>query len=191
MVHKRNQKLYGVVFTGLMAAMVFVATMFLKIEIPTPTGPTMLKVGNIVCLLGGMLFGGVYGGLAAGIGSALYDLTNPVFAPEAWITLIRFFMTGFLTGVIAHGFGKKGADMKMNLLAATCGSLFNWLFYVVKSVGVLMVAGSAFYPALIGSSVKMATSGINAVIAVVCAMLLIKPLNLALRRAGMLEKIGK
>ncbi len=56
------------VVVGLMAAIIFVTTSFIKIQIPTPTGPTMLKVANIICLLAGMLFGGVRGGLAAGIG---------------------------------------------------------------------------------------------------------------------------
>ena len=191
MQRNQNQKLYGMIFTGVMAAMVFVTTAFLKIEIPTPTGPTMLKVGNIVCLLSGLLFGGVYGGLASGIGSALYDLTNPAYAPEAWVTLIRFFLTGFICGLIAHGFGKNGQSTKVNILAATLASLFNWLFYIVKSVGVLMLAGSEFYPALIANSAKMITSGVNAIISVVFAVLLARPLLLALRKAGMLARIGK
>ena len=54
---------------GVLAALVFVATYFLKIgPIPTPAGPTQLKMGNAVCLLGAMLFGKTKGGLAAGIG---------------------------------------------------------------------------------------------------------------------------
>lgn len=67
--------LYRIVIIGLMAAMVFVCTMFLGIRIPTPTGTTQLKTANAICLLTGLLFGGWTGGLAAGIGSALFDLT--------------------------------------------------------------------------------------------------------------------
>ena len=67
----KQKKLLNYVLTAVMAAMIFVATYFLKIPISTPAGPTMLKVSNILILLAGILFGGVYGGLAAGIGSGL------------------------------------------------------------------------------------------------------------------------
>ena len=39
--------LYRIVIIGLMAAMVFVCTMFLGIRIPTPTGTTQLKLSLI------------------------------------------------------------------------------------------------------------------------------------------------
>ena len=55
--------LYRIVIIGLMAAMVFVCTMFLGIRIPTPTGTTQLKTANAICLLTGLLFGGWTGGL--------------------------------------------------------------------------------------------------------------------------------
>ena len=42
--------LYRIVIIGLMAAMVFVCTMFLGIRIPTPTGTTQLKTANAICL---------------------------------------------------------------------------------------------------------------------------------------------
>ena len=47
--------LYRIVIIGLMAAMVFVCTMFLGIRIPTPTGTTQLKTANAICLLTGLL----------------------------------------------------------------------------------------------------------------------------------------
>ena len=84
---KERRALYRMVFTALMAAVVFVTTSFIKINIMTPVGPTMLKSGNIFCLLAGMLFGGVPGGLAAGIGSMLYDLMDPLFVADAPLTL--------------------------------------------------------------------------------------------------------
>lgn len=94
--------LYRIVIIGLMAAMVFVCTMFLGIRIPTPTGTTQLKTANAICLLTGLLFGGWTGGLAAGIGSALFDLTYPEWAAGAWLTFIFFFAMGAICGGIAH-----------------------------------------------------------------------------------------
>ena len=40
----------------------------------------------------GLLLGPVRGGLAAGIGSMIFDLMTPEYAPEAWITFLRFFL---------------------------------------------------------------------------------------------------
>ena len=113
-----RKTLRKMVFTAVMAAFVFVATYFLKIRIPTPTGYTMLKMGNILCVLSGLLFGPVCGGLAAGVGSALYDLTDPAFAAGAMTTFVRFFIMGFLAGLISHLGKANGEHMKRNLVAA-------------------------------------------------------------------------
>ena len=82
---KKAFSLYDIVMIGLMAAVVFVVTMFLSIRIPTPTGTTMIKLANAFVLLCGLLLGPVRGGLAAGIGSMIFDLMTPEYAPEAWM----------------------------------------------------------------------------------------------------------
>ena len=68
---QRLFSLYDMVVVGVMAAIIFVLTYFVQIPIPTPAGQTMLKSANIFILLAGLLFGGLRGGLAAGIGSIL------------------------------------------------------------------------------------------------------------------------
>ena len=184
-----QQKLYRAVLIGVMAAMIFVVTALIKIEIPTPTGTTMLKTGNILCLLSGMLFGGLPAGLAAGIGSALFDLTNPVFAPSAPFTLINFFVMGFVCGTVSHLRGKKGGSMRQNLLGAVLGAACDWVLYIGKSTLTLVLAGSAPGAALIANSAKMLTSLINGVLAVVCSMLIVRPVRAALAKAHLLEKL--
>jgi uncharacterized membrane protein len=124
--------LYRIVIIGLMAAMVFVCTMFLGIRIPTPTGTTQLKTANAICLLTGLLFGGWTGGLAAGIGSALFDLTYPEWAAGAWLTFIFFFAMGAICGGIAHAGGAAGKNKARNWVAAICGAVGYWLLYIGK-----------------------------------------------------------
>ena len=51
---------------GIMAAAVYVASAFLQIPIPTAIGSTRLHMGNVMCLLSGMLLGAVPGGLEIG-----------------------------------------------------------------------------------------------------------------------------
>lgn len=64
---------------GIMAAAVYVASAFLQVPIPTAIDNTRLHMGNVMCLLAGMLLGPLQGGIAAGIGSMFFDLTNPAF----------------------------------------------------------------------------------------------------------------
>ena len=64
---------------GMMTALVFVSN-YLRITMPIAIGGrTSFTLANIMCCLSGLLLGPV-GGLASGLGSALYDLTNPAFA---------------------------------------------------------------------------------------------------------------
>lgn len=188
---KSRFTLYRIVIIGLMAAMVFVCTMFLGIRIPTPTGTTQLKTANAICLLTGLLFGGWTGGLAAGIGSALFDLTYPEWAAGAWLTFIFFFAMGAICGGIAHAGGAAGKNKARNWLAAVCGAVGYWLLYVGKSILVLCLSGSAFSAAFIATTPKMLTGGINAVFAVVVSNLLAVLLRPKLEAAGIFETLQK
>ena len=183
--------LYRIVIIGLMAAMVFVCTMFLGIRIPTPTGTTQLKTANAICLLTGLLFGGWTGGLAAGIGSALFDLTYPEWAAGAWLTVIFFFAMGAICGGIAHAGGAAGKNKARNWVAAICGAVGYWLLYIGKSIVVLCLGGSVFSAAFIATVPKMLTGGINAVFAIVVSNLLAALLRPKLESAGICEALKK
>lgn len=183
--------LYRIVIIGLMAAMVFVCTMFLGIRIPTPTGTTQLKTANAICLLTGLLFGGWTGGLAAGIGSALFDLTYPEWAASAWLTFLFFFAMGAICGGIAHAGGAAGKNKARNWVAAICGAVGYWLLYIGKSIVVLCLGGSVFSAAFIATVPKMLTGGINAVFAIVVSNLLAALLRPKLESAGIYEALKK
>lgn len=186
----RKITIYDLVVVGLMAAVCFVTTMFLSIRIPTPTGTTMIKVANIFCLMSGLLFGGVRGGLAAGIGSFLFDLTDPLFIASAPFTLVFFFLMAFVCGSISHGGGRAGRNMKVNFLAAASGAVLYYLLIISKNIIELMLAGSVFSAALIANVPRLATSGINAAIAIVVSVPLQVVIRKALIKTGFLKKLG-
>ena len=164
---------------GVLAAIVFVATYFLKIgPIPTPAGPTMLKTGNAVCLLGGILFGKTKGGIAAGIGSMLYDLTDPAFAPS----FAFFFAMAFICGAISHGFGSDGTDGKRNFIAAAVGAFSYVLLTVAKSFVTLVLSGSEAAAALASCGTKALVSSVNAVFAVAVTVILAPVFRKALNK---------
>ena len=190
-MNRKKITVHDLVVVGLMAAMVFVCTAFLKIgPIPTPAGPTQLKTGNAVCLLTGLLFGGWRGGLAAGIGSAIFDLTDPAFAPSAPFTLVFFFLMGFVCGAVSHLGGRDGKDARWNILSAAAGSVTYLILHLGKSVLTLVLAGSDLGAALAACSVKFITSGVNAVFAVAVASLLAPVLRKALEQAGVYRRFS-
>lgn len=183
---KKKEKLfstYDVVVVGVMAAVIFVATFFLKIPLPMPTGdPTMLKLANALCLLGGLLFGGLRGGLAAGIGSALFDLSNPVYARSAPFTLVFFFVMGLLCGCISHAGGKP--SFWRDAVGAAVGAAAYSCLYITKSIVSLLLAGSVLPAAVAACVPKMVVSGTNAVFAVIVSVALAPVFRKALSRAG-------
>ena len=182
--------LYDIVMVGVMAAIVFVLTYFVKIQIPTPTGPVMFKTANIFILLSGLLLGGVRGGLAAGIGSMIYDLLDPAYVPESWVTFIRFFLVAFICGVIAYARKSNGENKVQNIIAAAVGAFSSVALYAVQCVVKLMITGSSFSAAFVASLPKLSVSAINAVIALVFAVILVFPLRAALKRAGVYQKLS-
>lgn len=182
--------LYDIVMVGVMAAIVFVLTYFVKIQIPTPTGPVMFKTANIFILLSGLLLGGVRGGLAAGIGSMIYDLLDPAYVTESWITFIRFFLIAFICGVIAYARKSNGENKAQNVIAAAVGAFSSVALYAVQCVVKLMITGSSFSAAFVASLPKLSVSAINAVIAFVFAVILVFPLRAALKRAGVYQKLS-
>lgn len=174
---------------GLMAAMVFVATYFLHIDIPTPLGKTMLHFGNVMCVLSGLLFGGLTGGLAAGIGSAIYDLMDPAFAPEFWITFLLKFAMAFIAGSIAGRSGAKVRPARL-IVAAITGAVSYTILYVAKTVIVQYFVMRAEWATVWTVVVtKGSVSLFNAALAAAVSVVLALALRPALERAGVYRRL--
>ena len=89
-----------IVFVALMAALT-VAGSALRITLPIDiAGTTSFHLGNIMCALSGLLLGPWLGGLAAGLGSAIYDMTNPLYISECWITFLTKGAYGLAVGLV-------------------------------------------------------------------------------------------
>ena len=177
----------NIALVGILAAIIFVLSKFISIPIPSPLGKTALSVGNAMCILSALLFGPVTGGLAAGIGNALVDLSDPAWAPEFWITFINKFLMAFVAGLVMHHFKPCGKKIRV-WLAGLLGSLTYCLLYVAKNIlsGVL-VKGFTWDVAVIETlTVKLPVTLVNAIIAMVCAGLLYFVLKQPLQKAHVL-----
>lgn len=191
MNNKRKFSTLKLAIIGLMAAMVLVATRF-RIDIPTPLGKTGLHIGNVMCVLSGLLFGPLVGGLSAGFGSAIYDLFDPTFAPEFWITFILKFVMGYLAGYISHLNGRNGEDKKTNTIAAIVGALSYVVLYIGKNfIMNYFIIGNQLDAVIAVTITKGVTSLANAVIAVVASLALAFSIRPALKSAGVFSKLER
>ena len=193
----RNEKIYKLTLTALMAALSYVVFTFLQIKIPLPGGDaTSFHLGNAVCVLGALLLGGVYGGIGGAIGMTIGDLLDPVYIIYAPKTFILKFCIGLITGLIAHQIGKISTSndtkhvFKWTVIAAVCGLGFNVVFHPLF--------GYFYKRVLLGKPAAEVTlawnitaTSVNAVISVVAAVVIYMALRPALKKANLFLTIGK
>lgn len=178
-----------IVMTALLAALT-VAGSYLRIKVPAIVGTSAFHLGNIMCALSGILLGPWYGGLAAGLGSAIYDMFDPVYISECWITFIMKGAYGVVAGLIAWS-GKKAwhAAVKMSypkaLLAALAGALTYAALYLCKSCfySGMLIKGLPFDALGVVVIEKLPATTFNAVVAIVAAPLLAMAISKALEKA--------
>ena len=124
-----NKMIYRVTLTAVFAALVFVSSM-LSVPIPVAIGDvTRIHLGNIFCLLSGFVLGPVGGGLAAGLGSALYDMTNPAYIASAPFTFVFKFLLAAVCGWAAYARGSRAENHGQNILAAIAGAVLGQELY--------------------------------------------------------------
>ena len=178
-----------IVMTALLAALT-VAGSYLRIKVPSVVGTSAFHLGNIMCSLSGILLGPWYGGLAAALGSAIFDMLDPIYISECWITFITKGAYGVVAGLIAWS-GKKpwNASIKLfypkALLAAICGALTYAALYLSKTYfySALLIKGLTPDAALAATIAKLPATTFNAVVAIVAAPLLATAISTALEKA--------
>lgn len=193
----RNEHVYKLVMTGLMAALSYVIFTFLQIKITLPGGDaTSIHLGNAVCVLGALLLGGVYGGIGGAIGMTIGDLFDPVYVTYAPKTFLLKFCIGLITGLIAHKLGKISTEkdnhkvLLFTVLAACGGLLFNVIFdpligYYYK----LLILGKP--AAELTLAWNIASTSINAITSAIVSVIVYMALRPALKKAGLFITIGK
>lgn len=163
---------------GMMTALVFVSN-YLRVTMPIAIGGrTSFTLANIMCCLSGLLLGPV-GGAASGVGSALYDLTNPAYAPECWITLITKGVMGLVAGLAMAE--REEPKYGRCTVAAALGCVAYYILYFFKSFAYdgLLMGGLTAATAAAALPLKIPASLFNGAVAI----LLSPPLCLALRHA--------
>ncbi|MBP3351679.1 MAG: ECF transporter S component [Lachnospiraceae bacterium] len=178
---------------GLMAALCYIGFAFLKIDIPVGPEKTAFHFGNVFCVLGALLLGGFWGGLAGAVGMTIGDLTT-AYVTSAPKTFVLKLCIGLIVGFVAHTLFKinkrhtKKYITVATIVSCSAGMVFNIFadpiagyFYKTYLLGVPQDLSKAL--------AKMAaiTTSVNAVTAIVFASIIFLALRPALKKAGLLK----
>ena len=172
-----------IVFTALMAALT-VAGSALRITFPLSiAGTSSFHLGNIMCALSGILLGPWLGGLAAGLGSAIYDMLNPLYISECWITFLMKGAYGLIPGLIICC-GSKEWGYPRALIASIGGAITYAVLYLAKSYfySGLFLAGLTHQAALLNIIEKIPPTIFNAAVAIIGAPILAIAIRTALKK---------
>ena len=187
---KQKMSTQRLAFLGMMTALVFAGN-YARIVMPVPVGGVpSFTLANILCVLSGLLLGPV-GGLASGLGSALYDLTNPLWAAECWITFLTKGAMGLMAGVAVSA-GRRGPEARRAtygryLLSAVAGCLTYYVLYYLKDFfyNGMLLGGLQPQAAAVTLLALVPTSLFNGWVAVIAAPPLALAIREALKRSGL------
>lgn len=173
-----------IVWVALMAALTVVGS-WMRIILPLNiAGTTAFHLGNIMCALSGILLGPWLGGLASGLGSMIYDMLNPLYISECWITFLFKGAYGLVVGLIACS-GKKECGYVRSVIASAAGAVTYAILYLAKSFfySGMLLSGLTANAAWLVVIDKLPATIFNAVIAIICAPLLAVAIRKGLKKS--------
>lgn len=180
---------------GLLAALCYIGFAFFKIDIPVGPEKTAFHLGNVFCVLAALLLGGYWGGLAGAIGMTIADLTT-AYVTSAPKTFLLKLCIGLIVGLVAHKIFHLSKEHSakyvtgVTILASACGMAFNVVadplvgyFYKMYLLGVPQDISKAL------AKISTVTTGVNAIVAVICASVFYLALRPALKKAGLFHEL--
>ncbi len=182
---KQTWSVAQIAYIGVMAAIVLAVT-----EFRIPLGESKIHLANAFCLLSGMLLGPVSGGLASGIGSAIYDAHAGYDAAGVLITFVSKFAMAWVCAKLMSVREEKRLTPVRTVLACVCGALTYVALYMLKTwlfkMYVEPVPADTIPAVMIG---KLIPSLINAAFAVVTAPIFYHAVRPALKAGGILKQL--
>jgi len=181
----KTKTLLTLILTSVFSALSFVLTMF---NIPLPIGG-MIHLGNFVCILAGLLFGPVVGGISGSLGMGLYDIVMG-YNPTSYIrTFICKFVMGFVAGLIYHNYKNNKVVIK-TLVSVVIAVILNiGLEFGLRTllVGIVTNYETSFATAI----AKTPSSLITGIVTIIAIMIINPPLQIAIRNHKKIKEVAK
>lgn len=193
-----SQKTARLAQAALFAALAYIGFQFFKIDVPVGTEKTAFHLGNVFVVLGALLLGGSWGGIAGAVGLTIADLTSG-YVTSAPKTFLLKLCIGLITGFVAHhlfhmtatGTSKKKV-FTATLVSAIAGMAFNIVAdplvgYVYKYYlfGIPQDLAKAL------AKISALTTSVNALLSVIAATLLYTAIRPILLKSGLFIRLNK
>lgn len=130
---KQQTAVKDIVISGLLTALVFIATKFINIRLPISINGGLIHLGNVMLFLSAIVFGKKKGAIAGAFGMGLFDVVSGWMAWAPFTFIIRGVM-GYIIGSIANIKGKDGNNFIYNLVAVIIGGLWMIAGYYIAEV---------------------------------------------------------
>lgn len=169
---------------AVMAALVFWGSQ-MQIQIPAIVGFSRFHLGNIMCALSGLILGPWWGGLAAGLGSALFDVMNPAYIAEAPITFLTKGMYGLMAGLVFVYVFQRRSNYVTEAVSTICAAVSYIIIYLAKNFfyNNMLLAGLTASASWVAMLEKVPSALFNGSVAVIFAPILGVAINKALKAA--------
>lgn len=175
----RSTSTHKLVYCAMMAAIVCAVT-FLRF----PLFGSKVHLANAMCLLSGLLLGPVAGGVAAGLGSFLYDaLWGGYDIIQCLITFVSKFLMAFICAKLAGRDVREENNNVRVILACWVGAISYVVLYMLKTfIYQRFVYGFPMDTVGVTMLSKLPASLINAVFAAIVAPVAFRAVLPALKR---------
>lgn len=188
-MEKKTISTKKIVITAMLAALT-VAGSAIRVTMPIDiAGTTSFHLGNILCALAGLLLGPWYGGLAAAIGSAIYDCMNPLYIAESWITFLTKGAYGLVAGLLFWNVFKANLADGKNVsgkaaASSAAGAVTYAVLYLFKSyLKGILVSGLTHDAAMLTLGAKLPATIFNGAVAIIFAPILYVAIRAALKKS--------
>lgn len=186
-----NVKTIRLTSIAIFASLAYISFSFFQIKLMTPFGTTSFHLGNTFAVLGALVIGGKYGGIAAAIGMGIGDIMDPVYIIVAPKTILLKFLISYICGFIAHDIFKITKNTPSNIkifIPIFFGLLFNVIaepfisyFYSILVYGVTTDIAAKFM------SLSFIVTLINASVSCVISFFLYKAIRPTLEKNNLLD----
>lgn len=182
---KNKKTVRMICMVAVMAALVAVGSKVPDVQIPSPLGTNRFHLGNVMCALSGLLLGPWWGALASGLGSAIFDLFDPLRIMEAPITFLTKGIYGLVAGAVFFKVFKGKSNYVNEAIASGLAAVSYIAVYLVKCFlyNGLLVKGLSPDAAWLATLGKLPSSAFNGIVAVIFAPVLGVALHKALKAA--------
>ena len=176
----------AMVITAFFAAITFLGIQAFRIPLPAAIGTPFVHFGHIFVVMGLLLQGGKRGAISGTIGLVVFDILNGYIQdiPQVFIeTMVKCLIVGAIFYLLQNRAAQdKKREYRKAIICAIIYGCLNIVIELVMGTIKMMLLGSGFAAAFVGSVVSIPATAINAIFMVVAIAVLYKPVSNIYRR---------